>query len=95
MPGFTPTVCRAARALLGWSRQDLAESAHVSLPIVEAYELNSHACRWAIEQLLERAFEEAGIDIFTRDAWGGSGVRWRRRRQAVPAAGRMLFDGFV
>ncbi len=93
MSGFTPTMCRAARALLGWSRQDLAEAACLSLPIVEAYESKSHACRWAIEQLLERAFEKAGIDVFKRDAWGGSGVRWLERQTIVGAADRLFSDG--
>ena len=91
MSGFSPIVCRAARALLGWSRQDLAEAAQISLPIVEAYELNSHACQWAIEQLLEGAIEEAGIEVFARDAWGGSGVRWNRGA-TVQAAGCMRPD---
>ena len=95
MSGFTPSVCRAARALLGWSRQDLAEAVRISLPIVEAYESNSHACRWAIEQLLERAFEEAGIDVFKRDSWGGSGVRWLERQGTAGSADRLFSGGAV
>ena len=95
MLGITPSVCRAARALLGWSRQDLAEASRVSLPIIEAYEANTHACRWAIEQLLARAFEAAGIDVFTRDAWGGAGVCLRRRHRTLSLNGCAASEVFL
>ncbi len=76
MSEMTPHLCRASRALLGWSRQDLAEATRVSLPTVEAYEAaDTHGCRWALEPLLMRTLKKAGIQIFMRDDWGGPGVR--------------------
>lgn len=77
MSEMTPHLCRASRALLGWSRQDLAEATRVSLPTVEAYEADTQGCRWALEPRLARTLERAGIQIFMRDAWGGPGVRLR------------------
>ena len=84
MSEMTPHLCRASRALLGWSRQDLAEATRVSLPTVEAYEADTQGCRWALEPLLARTLEKAGVQIFTRDAWGGPGVRLRRLPDPFP-----------
>ena len=72
---------KAARALLGWSQQDLASAAQVSEPTVKRLEavdgpLGGRAA--TVDKLLT-AFERAGID-FIKENGGGAGVRLRDRR---------------
>jgi transcriptional regulator with XRE-family HTH domain len=38
---ITPSICRAARALVGWTQSDLAGHAGISLPTVSRFERGS------------------------------------------------------
>ena len=72
---------RAARALLRWDQQDLANASEVSLPTIKRLEakpgvLSAH--RPTISAL-RRALESAGIEFTNADA---PGVRLRRDRKA-------------
>lgn len=72
---------KAARALLGWSQQDLASAAHVSEATVkrlEAVEGPLGGRAETIDKLLA-ALERAGID-FIKENGGGAGVRLRERK---------------
>ena len=83
----TPRQIRAARALLGWSQQELADRAVVSVNSVgrietalEEAELERHA---ASHFRVMRALRAAGIEFLTR----GEGVRFAGKPPAPRTPG--------
>ena len=76
----TPGQCRAARGLLGWSQQTLADRARVGIVTVHQFEAGSSQPRRATIEVIRRAFETAGIDFIDENG-GGPGVRLRRRQK--------------
>ena len=70
---------RAARALLGWSQQQLAQACGLSVPTVKRAEgeakLRASATAHAA---IRSALEEAGVE-FIEENGGGEGVRLRAR----------------
>jgi hypothetical protein len=69
---------RAARAVLGWSAEDLARASAVSLRTIRRAELTDvhTSMRVANELSVRRALEAAGIE-FIEENGGGPGVRLR------------------
>ena len=55
---------RAARALLGWSEDHLAEAAHLSADTVRRFEDGEPAHYQATSDLLRRVLEAAGAEFF-------------------------------
>ncbi len=74
----TPEQCRAARGLLAWSQQQLAQKAAVGVVTVHQLEAGSSQPRRATLNVIRRAFEAAGVE-FIDDNGGGPGVRLRER----------------
>jgi len=60
---FTPGQCRAARALLGWSQQELASRACVGIVTVHQLETGISQPRRATLDVIQRAFEAAGVEF--------------------------------
>ena len=77
---ITPEQCRAARALLAWSQQDLAEKSGVGIVTVHQLEAGTNQPRRATMDVVKRAFETAGIEFIDENG-GGPGVRLRKRAQ--------------
>jgi len=77
---------KAARALLGWSQEQLASSAEVSLPTIKRLEAGEGwlAGRQSTAEKIRAAFETAGID-FIHENGGGPGVRLRKRQRHTKA----------
>jgi transcriptional regulator with XRE-family HTH domain len=73
-----PAQCRAARALLEWSQQDLADKAGVGIVTVHQLEAGLSQPRRATLDVIRRALEEAGIEFIDENG-GGPGVRLRKR----------------
>jgi DNA-binding XRE family transcriptional regulator len=73
---LTPAQCRAARALLDWSRETLAESSKVGLRTVVDFERGARDPRVLTKEALCRALEAAGV-IFIAENGEGPGVRLR------------------
>ena len=73
---MTPERASAARALLGWSRSDLARQVNVSERIIGKYE-NGLSASHLNRGLLRATFEAAGV-IFVEENDGGPGVRLRK-----------------
>ena len=71
---------KAARALLGWSQEKLAESARVSLPTVKRLEAygGDLGGRADTGRKIRLAIETAGVEFVDEKA-GGVGVRFRKR----------------
>jgi ribosome-binding protein aMBF1 (putative translation factor) len=75
---ITADQSRAARALLQWSREDLAAAAKVSASTIKNFEAGRGTIQ-AVASAIERTLTEAGIE-FIRSDNGGDGVRWRKPR---------------
>ncbi|HXW72094.1 MAG TPA: transcriptional regulator [Methylocella sp.] len=76
--------CRAARALLGWSPDELASKSHLPLSAIETLEEGAGSPHAAESEALRRIFELAGIKFLAKDD-GGIGVQLRNEdhREAV------------
>jgi predicted transcriptional regulator len=75
---ITPAQCRAARALLDWSQQDLAIHASVAIVTVHQLEAGLSQPRRATLDVIRRALEAAGVEFIDENG-GGPGVRLRKR----------------
>jgi transcriptional regulator with XRE-family HTH domain len=83
-PLLTPTLIKAARALLDMSQEDLAELVGVSRKTISLIEATKHRPgdprRIAvILQIEERLAEDKGVEFVFADGRTGEGVRLRRR----------------
>lgn len=72
---MTPAQCRASRALLDWSQQQLADAASVGVVTVRQLESGSSQPRRATLDVLRRALESAGVQfVEAGDTAAGAGV---------------------
>jgi transcriptional regulator with XRE-family HTH domain len=71
---------RAARALLNWSAQDLADASKVSLATIRRAESTDGVptLTAANASVLQSALEAAGVEFIPENG-GGAGVRMRNR----------------
>ncbi|MDH4990849.1 transcriptional regulator [Aquamicrobium lusatiense] len=70
---ITPAQCRAARALLDWSQQRLAEQSKIGNATIRNFEGDKSTPQHATLDVLRRTFESAGIEFLN-----GTGVRLRK-----------------
>ena len=77
---ITATQCRAARALLDWSQQELADRARVGIVTVRQLEGGKTQPRRSTLDVIQRALEAAGVEFIDENG-GGPGVRLRKRQQ--------------
>ena len=75
---ITPEQSRAARGLLGWTQQELANKAGVGVVTVHQLEAGMSQPRRATLEVIRRAFEIAGVEFIDENG-GGRGVRLRKR----------------
>jgi transcriptional regulator with XRE-family HTH domain len=70
---------KAARALLGWSQEQLASAAHVSVPTIKRLEAQEGPLggRTDTGDKIEAALEKAGIEFIDENG-GGPGVRLKK-----------------
>lgn len=71
---ITPRQIRAARALLGWSQQQLGDKAIVSLNAVTRLEKGSVDSRSSTIIAIQKALTKAGVEFIAADQ-KGEGVR--------------------
>ena len=76
---------KAARALIGWSQEELASAAEVSLPTIKRLEAAEGwlAGRQTTAHKIRAALERAGIEFIDENG-GGAGVRLRKRQRQKP-----------
>jgi transcriptional regulator with XRE-family HTH domain len=77
----TSSQCRAARALLDWSQQQLAEAAQVGVVTVRQFEGGGAQPRAATVTVIRTALEAAGVEFIPENG-GGAGVRLRKGLQS-------------
>lgn len=74
---ISPAQCRAARALLQWSQDDLSNKAEVAKRTIASFEQETHGrLQERIETALEQAFKAAGIELIEQNG-GGDGARFK------------------
>ncbi len=78
----TPGQCRAARGLLAWNQQELAQRARVGIVTVHQFEAGLSQPRRATLDVIRRAFEAAGVEFIDENG-GGPGVRLRERTPKI------------
>lgn len=78
---MTPSQCRAARALIDWSQQQLAERASVGVSTLKNFEGGRSVPVTNNLTAIRRVLEDAGV-IFVAENGEGPGVRLRK---GIPA----------
>ncbi|MDQ0348380.1 helix-turn-helix transcriptional regulator [Ancylobacter vacuolatus] len=73
---LAPEQCRAARGLLDWTQEHLAERAGVSRSTVRDFERHRHVLHRGTETLLVRTLQDAGVMLLPPGEHG-PGVRIR------------------
>jgi transcriptional regulator with XRE-family HTH domain len=81
---LTPSQCRAARALIDWSQQQLADASHVGSATIRNFESDRSSPQHSTLAALQRALEDAGVE-FTNG--GQPGVRTRKipPQESIPS----------
>jgi transcriptional regulator with XRE-family HTH domain len=74
---LSPPQCRAARALLGWSQDDLENASEVAKKTIADFERGARSPYARTLTDLQRALETAGIEFIAENG-GGPGVRLRK-----------------
>jgi ribosome-binding protein aMBF1 (putative translation factor) len=75
---ITSAQCRAARAFLRWSAQELADRARVGVTTVRRFEIEAAVPVTSTTASLRRAFEDAGIEFV-----GDYGVLYRPKKRSA------------
>jgi transcriptional regulator with XRE-family HTH domain len=75
---LTASQCRAARGLVDWTQQDLAEAARIGVATIRQFEGGATEPRQATLIVLRQAFESAGVEFIDENG-GGPGLRLRQR----------------
>jgi transcriptional regulator with XRE-family HTH domain len=60
---LTPRLCKAARAMMDWNQDELAEYSGVGASTVKQYEAGLRALKRPHIVALERAFTDAGLEF--------------------------------
>lgn len=68
---ITPRQIKAARVLLGWTQQDLADKAIVSINTISRIESSDVDTRGSTLRRVQAALEKGGVEF----SWKGEGVR--------------------
>ena len=80
---ITSAQCRAARGLLSWSQQNLADRADVGIMTIHQLEKEGSQPRRSTLAVVRRAFENAGVEFIDENG-GGPGVRLRKSGKEKP-----------
>ncbi|MEZ0170651.1 helix-turn-helix transcriptional regulator [Microvirga sp. TS319] len=77
MPLLSPEQCRAARGLLDWTQEELAERANVSRSTIRDFENGRHCLHPVTAAQVAAAFEDGGAQLIPSGE-AGPGVRLRK-----------------
>ena len=83
---LTPAQCRAARGLIDWSQQQLANASLVGNATIRNFESGRSDPQNSTLAALQRALEAAGV-IFVAENGDGPGVRLRKipPQESIPS----------
>ena len=77
MATVTSALCRAARGLLGWNQDNLAEAARVGLNTLRNFEAGRSTPMANNLSAIQAALEAAGIEFIAENG-GGAGLRLKK-----------------
>jgi transcriptional regulator with XRE-family HTH domain len=89
---ITGPQCRAARALIQWSREELAEDCGVSIDTIADLETGREMPPEEVLGRLQAALEEGGA-VFIPENGGGVGVRLKFNSREVRAINKWEGEG--
>jgi transcriptional regulator with XRE-family HTH domain len=86
-PALTSAQIRAARALIRWSAQDLADRSGVGVTTIRRAELHDSETQLTRvnDQTIRRTLEEAGVAFIDKGENGEGGPGVRLKKPPVPA----------
>ena len=79
---ITAAQCRAARTLLKWNQQELADRSEVGANTIKKFETEAVSPRKSTLKALKATFEEAGVAFIDRDEGVGVMLRTGSERAA-------------
>jgi transcriptional regulator with XRE-family HTH domain len=85
---FTPAQCRAARALLNWSQQDLVAHSKITKKTIADFERGATHPRAQTLAQIAAAFEAAGIEFLNSEKPGVRLTGTSRRTGSTTPRGR-------
>ena len=91
---ITGAQCRAARALVEWSRDKLAGNSKVDSLVIEEFERRINIPDDETRNVLQTALEDAGA-VFIEENGGGVGVRLKLNRSEVRRIGVLENEGGI
>ncbi|MGO4740297.1 XRE family transcriptional regulator [Bosea sp. 2KB_26] len=86
--------CRAARALIEWTREKLATNSNVDSVVIEEFERRISVPDEDVCRTLQTALENAGA-AFIDENGGGVGVRLKLNRSEVKRIGILENEGGI
>lgn len=84
VPAITPKQIAAARALLGWSQDDLAGAVGMQRFAINRIERELVAPRGATLDEIEKVLREFGVELVYGDTGAGEGVRFSNPKSPRP-----------
>ncbi|AMN48224.1 hypothetical protein ACG33_14180 [Steroidobacter denitrificans] len=89
---LTAAQCRAGRALIEWSAEQLSQASGIGLRTIVDFEARFHGPDSDTRSRIRTALEEAGV-VFIAENGGGAGVRLKFNRREVQAINRWEGEG--
>ncbi|MBX4985317.1 helix-turn-helix transcriptional regulator [Rhizobium lentis] len=78
---LSPAQCRAARALIAWSEDDLSSASAIARATIAGFEAGTLSPDAQTLQAMKQNLEDAGV-VFIPENGGGAGVRLARPASA-------------
>lgn len=91
---ITGAQCRAARALVEWTRDKLAANSKVDPLVIEEFERRINIPDDETRNVLQTTLEDAGA-VFIEENGGGVGVRLKLNRSEVRRIGVLENEGGI
>ena len=91
---LTASQCRAGRALIEWSLQQLSQSAAIDVQTIADFEKRFRSADETTRRRLRATLEAAGV-VFIAENGGGAGARLKFNRQEVWEVNRWEGEGGV
>jgi len=80
---LTPPLCRSARALLGWTIEELAAASGVGVSTIISFEGGQRVPMRSNQAALERTLAEAGVVFLEADVSSGRGLKLTKSTEAL------------